>query len=99
MITGAVMGAFAGLMVTIVLTLMKGKLQLTKNRVVYDTPARVIALVSLLPLLGLVAYLVTTKTTVNNPSGLGIFLLTIASCVALMYGIGWGLGETPRQTR
>ncbi len=97
MITGAVMGALAGLFLAVVMALTKGKLQLTKDRIVYDTPARVVALVSLLPLAGLIAYMVMTKHTVNDPSSLGLFLLTIAASVALMYGIGWRLGETPRQ--
>ena len=97
MITGALVGALAGLIAAVVMTLIKGKLQLTKERVVYDTPARVIALVSLLPLLVLIVCMVRTKSTVNDPGGIGMVLLTIAASIALMYGIGWGLGETPRQ--
>ena len=97
MITGAVMGALAGLLLTVVMTLLKGKLQLTKDRIVYDTPAKVIALVSLLPIAGLVTYMVATKSTVNTLGGMGLFLFTITASIALMYGIGWRLGEPPRQ--
>lgn len=90
-------GALAGLLVAIVFTLVTGKLQLTKNRIVYDTPARIIALVSLLPVLGLVAYMLATKTTVNQPGGMGLFVLALVSSVVLMYAIGWRLGEMPRR--
>ena len=90
-------GALAGLLIGVVFTLVTGKLQLTKNRVVYDTPARMIALVSLLPILGLAAYMVATKTTVYETGGMGLFLFALVSSIVLMYAIGWRLGETPRR--
>lgn len=90
-------GSLAGLLLGIMFTLITGKLQLTKKRVVYGTPARMIALVSLLPMVGLVIYMVTTQTTVYDPGGMTAFLVTIVGSVVLMYALGWGLGETPRR--
>ena len=92
-----IFGALGGLLVAVTLTLITGRLQLTKKRIVYDTPARVIALLSLLPLLGLVLTVLRTGRTVNQPGGLGIFLAAIAACVLLMYALGWPRGEPPRE--
>lgn len=89
-------GAIAGLLAAIGYTLVIGKLQLTKNRIVYATPARIIALLGLLPLLGLVFYVKTTGHTVLEPGGMGRFVGAIAACILIMYGLGWPLGRPPR---
>lgn len=92
-----IFGAIGGLLVVVVLALVTGRLQLTKSRIVYDTSARVIALVSLIPLLALVVTVLRTGRTVNQPGGIGIFLAAIAACVLLMYALGWPQGEPPRE--
>ena len=92
-----IFGALGGLLVAVAVTLITGKLQLAKNRIVYGTPARMIALAGLLPLAGLVIHVLTTGRTVNQPGGIGMFLGALAASVLLMYALGWPMGEPPRQ--
>lgn len=92
-----IFGALGGLLVAVTITLITGRSQLTKNRIVYGTPARVIALASLIPLAGLVLYVLKTGRTVNQAGGIGVFLGTLAASVLLMYVLGWALGGPPRE--
>lgn len=91
-----ILGALAGLLVAVAIALVTGKLQLTKSRIVYGTHARVTVAAGLVPIAALVVYLVATGHTINKPGGMGLFVAAIAASVALMYGIGWPLGEDSR---
>jgi hypothetical protein len=89
-------GALGGLLIAIAYTLVTGKLQLTKKHIVYGLPARVSALLGLLPFAALILHLLSTKRTGTEPGGLGIFAATLALCVVVIYATGWKYGEQPR---
>ena len=91
-----IFGAIAGLLIAVGFTLVTGRLQLTKKRIVYGTPARITAVLGLIPLAGLTAYAVTTGHTVNKSGGIGLFVAAILGCLVMMYAVGWPLGEEPR---
>src|SRR6202035_1843841 len=103
-----ILGAEIGLAVMAIIALIKGKLPLTKNRVVYGWKARVLALFGLMPVP--VALAIGTATLmfrtaqgqpveVEPPSLKWIMPLVevglIVLCVAAMYGIGWALATAP----
>jgi hypothetical protein len=91
-----IFGGIAGLLVAVAYTLVTGKLQLTKNRIIYGPVARVVAVASLLPLVAVVGYVLATGRTVTQPGGLGLFLGALIACVILNYALGWRFGEPPR---
>ena len=77
--------------------LITGKLPLTKNRIVYDTPARLIVLISILPFLGFLIYMAKIRNTVPQPGAHWQFLGSFIVYLLLTYIIGWPLGQPPRQ--
>lgn len=99
-----ILGAEIGLMVMGVIALVKGKLTLTKDRVVYGTPARILAILAFLPLplsfvTGMIygMYLATQGRTGLDDSNrlwaIGIELGILVACIVAMYGIGWRLAR------
>ncbi len=91
-----IFGAIAGLLAAVGYTLVTGRLQLTKKRIVYGTPARIAAVAGVIPLAGLTAYVVSTGHTVLKPGGMGLFVAEIVASIVVIYAIGWPLGEDPR---
>jgi hypothetical protein len=89
-------GALGGLLIGIVYTLITGRLQLTKGRIVYGSRARLVALAGLIPFVSLLIYIVATGATVTKETGLQVFFILIGSSVAILYGLGWPMGEPPR---
>jgi hypothetical protein len=90
------MGALGGLIIAIIYTIVTGKLQLTKKRIVYGTPARMVAAASLLPLIGAFGCIFGMRL-VGKPEALGAIVAGIVLSLVLMYAVGWGLAEAPRQ--
>jgi len=103
-----ILGAAIGLIIVGIIALVKGKLQLTKNKYVYGTPARLLALVALAPIplwimiigalaVGNVAQGREVTAGSLQWTSIGIEVGVLLTCVALIYGIGWKIAETPRQ--
>jgi hypothetical protein len=105
-----ILGAEIGLMVFAIITLVRGKLVLTKNRVVTGVPARLLALIGFLPLpvtlvLGLAigVFLVGRGQPVDQTRvriiGAVVELSVIVLCVAAIYGIGLMIAKPPMPER
>ncbi len=92
-----VYGAIAGLFLAAAYTLLTGRLQLTKERVVYGTAARVLAVLSLLPVTGLAVFARVSGQTTQTGRGMALFLLAMAASIGILYGGGWRLAAPPRR--
>lgn len=109
-----ILGAEIGLLVMGIIAMVKGKLTLTKNRIVYGLPGRLIAIFALLPLpLALMIGVgIGVYHAIDNPQfdpnelqrryG-GVFIAIELGCIvlslALLYGIGLMYAELPRPNR
>jgi hypothetical protein len=105
-----ILGAEIGLMVFAIISLVRGKLVLTKNRVVTGVPARLLALIGFLPLpvslvigLALGAVLVARGQPIDQSRvriiGGVVELGIIVLCVAAIYGIGFMIAKPPEPER
>jgi hypothetical protein len=107
-----ILGAEIGLLVFAIITLVRGKLVLTKNRVVTGVPARLLAIIGLLPLpLSLVAGVVIGMVLVARGQaqaldqtnvriiGAVIELSIIVLCIGAVYGIGLMIAKPPEPER
>src|SRR5436309_12048181 len=94
-----ILGAEIGLLVFAIITLVRGRLVLTKNRVVTGVPARLLAIIGLVPLplslvlgLALGMVLVARGQPVDQMHmtlmGAGIELSVLIFCCVAIYGIG-----------
>ena len=101
-----ILGAEIGMLVIGIMALIQGKLVLSKTRVVRGTPARLLGAVALLPLpLSLMAGILIGILWVaqgKSPTdatfkgiATGIEAACVLFCLALVYGIGWGIGRDP----
>ena len=91
-----IVGGIVGLLVAVIYTLVTGKLQLTRSRIAYGTPARAAALLGLVPLMLLTAFAVRVGGIGNLPNGIGLFLIALALSICVIYMVGWPFGESPR---
>jgi len=98
-----ILGAEIGLLIVGIMALVRGKLPLTKKRVVYGLPARLLAIIALLPIpvtfVAAIVFAIVMDTRGQNPAssavrwtGAGIEAAIVILCIAAMYGIGWRLG-------
>lgn len=97
-----ILGAEIGLIVMGIIALVKGKLTLSKTRVVYGTPARMLAIIAFLPIpLSIVGGLAigvfyasqgkpVTPESLRVPAIL-MELGVLVVCIVAMYAIGWSL--------
>jgi hypothetical protein len=101
-----ILGAEIGLIIFAIITMVRGKLVLTKNRVVTGVPARLLAIFGFLPLpLSLVIgfalgfFLIATGQPIDQTRariiGAVVELGIIALCVAAVYGIGLMIARPP----
>jgi hypothetical protein len=101
-----ILGAEIGLMVMGIIALVKGKLTLTKNRVVHGTPARLLAILTFLPMPLAFAsgvtygvYLVAQGREVTEDSVrytmIGVEVGILVLCIVALYAIGWKLAGPP----
>jgi hypothetical protein len=101
-----ILGAEIGLIIMGIIALTKGKLQLTKTKCIYGTPARLLALIALLPIplsiviISTIAVLYAAQGRDVTGAGLrwtatGIEAGILVLCVSLIYGIGWRLASPP----
>ena len=99
-----ILGAEIGLFVMGVIALVKGKLTLSKTRVVYGTPARLLAIIAFLPLplafsagvvYGVILAAQGREVTIDSvgPTMIGIEVAILVACIAAMYGIGWAIAK------
>ena len=101
-----ILGAEIALVILGIYALVKGKLTLTKTRVVYGTHARLLAIIAFLPMpLSLVVGVIfgiilaasgrdATATSVRLTM-VGIEVGVLVLCVAALYGLGWQLAKPP----
>jgi hypothetical protein len=105
-----ILGAEIGLLVFAIFTLVRGKLVLTKNRIVTGVPARLLALIGFLPLpLSLVlgfaigVFLVGRGQPVEQTHlkiiGAVVELGVLVFCIAALYGIGLMIAKPPEPAR
>jgi hypothetical protein len=92
-----IQGGIVGLLVAVIYTLVTGKLVLNKRRVVYGTPARAAALLSLVPLMLVVILCKVQGGITVMPGGILWFLGGLIASVALGCAVAWPFGEPPRQ--
>lgn len=99
-----ILGAEIGLFVMGIIALVKGKLTLSKTRVVYGTPARLLAIIAFLPIplafaAGMVyGVVLAAQGREVTPDAVGLTLVGIevailVLCVVAMYGIGWAIAR------
>lgn len=91
-----IVGGIVGLLIAVIYTLVTGKLQLSKTRMVYGTPARGAALLGLVPLMLLTAFAVRVGGIANLPNGILVFLGALAASIGVIYAVGWPFSESPR---
>jgi hypothetical protein len=100
-----ILGIEIGMLVMGIIALVTGKLTLSKKKVVYGTPAKLLAIPLLLPIplaifLGLVVGVIMGLQGINPtaPSHRWVFALLelgpIALCMGIVYAIGWNLAES-----
>ena len=94
-----IVGGLIGLLIGVIYTLVTGKLQLTKTRVAYGTPARAAALLALAPLMFLFATAMRDGGITNKPGGVMLFLGTLVASIVVIYAVGWPFSEAPREKR
>jgi hypothetical protein len=101
-----ILGAEIALVVLGIYALVKGKLTLTKKKVVYGTPARLLAIIAFLPMplslmIGVIYGVVLTVKgqDVTSPgvrlTMIGIEAGVLILCTAALYGLGWQLAKPP----
>ena len=101
-----ILGAEIGLLVMGIIALVKGKLTLSKTRVVHGTAARLLALIALLPLplsfaAGLVYGVVVTARGGDVAADsarltmIGAEVAILVGCIVALYAIGWTLAKPP----
>jgi len=101
-----ILGAEIGLLIMGIMAMSQGKLVLTKKRVVFGTPARLLAIVTFLPLpvsfvLGfLLGFAMGASGRNPGDPAVGWQFIALEAgvlviCVGLLYGIGWQLGVDP----
>jgi hypothetical protein len=101
-----ILGAEIGMLVLGLIALCSGKLTLSKNQVVYGTPARLLGLVALMPLplsFAVVFAIAFSQSVQGRAADLksmnGELILIegciVVACLATVYGIGWSYVGPP----
>ena len=103
-----ILGAEIGMLIFGLLALIRGKLTLTKKRVIQGPMARVLAIIAMLPMpisLGIgviVGFAMAAQGKQFDPNEMrGTFALVelgvIVACLVAIYAIGWSWAESPDQ--
>jgi hypothetical protein len=100
-----ILGAEIGMLVLGLIALCSGKLTLSKNQVVYGTPARLLGLVAMapFPLSFAVGFAIAVSQGIQgkavNVKSMPWELILIEGCIvvaclATVYGVGWSYAES-----